>query len=354
MTTALSPFDHPWQSGLFSDEPVTSLFTAEAELSGMLRFEAELARAEAAEGLIPSDAAEAISATCRAFKCDMAGLRAGFSRDGVAIPELVRQLKEALPEVFRQHVHLGATSQDVIDTSLLLRLKRTLILIDGGLARLAEMFDSLSAAHGARELIGRTRMRRAQPITLADKIATWREPLLRHRQRLEQIVPRVFVVQLGGAVGTRHELGPRAQAIADRLADALGLGRSNAARHSQRDGFVEAGNWLSLVSGSLGKFGQDIAIMAMNEVGEIRLSDAGTSSAMPGKSNPVKAEILVSLARLNATLVSGLNHALVHENERSGAAWTLEWLILPQMAMTAAASVKLAEQLLTSIDVAGD
>ena len=139
----------------------------------------------------------------------------------------------------------------------------------------------------------------------------------------------LLVVQFGGAAGTLEKLGDKAPAVRAALAAKLGLGDAPQ-WHSQRDALAEFAGWLSLVTGSLGKFGQDIALMA--QAGdEIELSGGGGSSAMPHKQNPVAAEALVALARFNATQLSGMHQALVHEQERSGAAWTLEWLMLPQM-----------------------
>jgi 3-carboxy-cis,cis-muconate cycloisomerase len=136
------------------------------------------------------------------------------------------------------------------------------------------------------------------------------------------------------------------------MATRLGLGVVPRARHSERDGQAELADWLSLVTGSLGKMGQDIALMAQSEVGEVRLRGGGGSSAMPHKVNPVGAEVLVTLARFNAALVSGMHQALVHENERSGAAWTLEWMLLPQMATAAGAALRTALHLVGNMEFA--
>jgi 3-carboxy-cis,cis-muconate cycloisomerase len=133
------------------------------------------------------------------------------------------------------------------------------------------------------------------------------------------------------------------------MADALGLAAVPHPRHSERDGVVVLADWLSLVTGGLGKMGADIALMAQSEVGEIRIKSGGGSSAMPHKVNPVGAEILVTLARFNATLVSGIHQALVHENERSGSAWTLEWMLLPQMAVAVGAALRTAGALLRQV-----
>ncbi|MCL6608091.1 MAG: hypothetical protein K6T74_08375 [Geminicoccaceae bacterium] len=136
---------------------------------------------------------------------------------------------------------------------------------------------------------------------------------------------------------------------ADRLADALGLARSARAGHSERDALAELATWLALVAGSLGKLGADVAILAQDEVGELVIEGGGGSSAMPGKVNPIAAEILVALARYATTLASGVQHALVHENERSGRAWTLEWLLVPQLCVATGASTRLAARLLASL-----
>lgn len=345
----LSSIDHPVLGELLGDPELAPLLAGEAEIQAMVRIEAELARAQAAEGLIPADAAVAIQAVCGSFRADLGALRAATARDGVPVPELVGQLRAALGEPFARWLHVGATSQDLVDTSLLLRLRSATALLDARLDAIARALDALAGRWGERSLMGRTRWRRARPILWADKLASWREPLLRHRQRLVELAPRLFRVQLGGAVGDRAELGPQGRAVADRLADALGLGRAERATHAERDGIAELACWLALVAGSLGKLGQDVAILAQDEVAEVHLEGAGRSSAMPHKSNPVAAEVLVALARFAALQASAAHQALVHEGERSGAAWTLEWLALPPLVMTAGASTRQALRLLVQL-----
>jgi len=344
-----SPFDHPWLAPLLGDSEIAACFAPEAELAELLAFEAALAEAEAAEGVIPAEAGAAIAAAARKLRPDTSALAAGVARDGVVVPALVRQLRAAVGETHGPHVHHGATSQDAIDTGLHLRLRRVSAIIDRRLVDVIERIDGLSATEGQRPLMGHTRMQRARPITAAEKLAHWRAPLARHRERLVELAPRLFLLQQGGAVGNRAELGARGEAVAERMAKALKLHNPVAARHSERDGVAEFAGWLALISGSLGKLGADVALMAQNEVGEVRLSDAGGSSAMPEKQNPVAAEILVALARFNAALLSGMHDALVHENERSGAAWTLEWMILPQICVATGAALRQAETLLGAL-----
>ncbi|MBU1312384.1 MAG: 3-carboxy-cis,cis-muconate cycloisomerase [Alphaproteobacteria bacterium] len=342
-----SAFSHPYLCGLLGDEETARQFSAEAEIAAMLGFELALANAEAAAGLIPVAAAERIGAVCGSFVPDMEALRAGAAKDGVVVPELVRQLKAAVGADAGQDVHMGATSQDVIDTALMLRLQRVCALFVRRLGALDHLFQNLDGSFGSRALMGHTRMQAAIPITVADRIRAWREPLQRHRGRLEAFSVEGFAVQFGGAAGTLDRLGDKGVAIRHAIAKELGLA-DVPQWQSQRDCLAEFGGILSLVSGSLGKFGQDVALLA-ELGGEIELAGGGGSSAMSHKQNPVAAEVLVSLARFNAVQISGLHQSLVHEQERSGAAWTLEWLILPQMAVATGATLRIAAELVRNI-----
>ncbi|WP_187973089.1 3-carboxy-cis,cis-muconate cycloisomerase [Aquibium microcysteis] len=344
-----SPFEHPFLSGLLGDADMAPFFSVEADVGAMLAFETALARAEAAEGIVPAAAAHRIIDALAGFEPDLAALQAGVARDGVVIPDLVRQLRAAVGDEAAGFVHLGATSQDVIDTGLALRLKPALALLGRRLDAVVGALDALQARDGAIEVMGHTRMQAAIPVPAARKIASWRDPLARHRTRLDAVAAGVAILHFGGAAGTLEKLGDKAGAVTRRLADLLDLAPVDRPRHSERDGVAELASWLSFVTGSLGKMGQDVALAAQSEVGEIRLSGGGGSSAMPHKVNPVGAETLVTLARFNATLLSGMHQSLVHENERSGAAWTLEWMLLPQMVMAASTALRHARALVGQV-----
>jgi len=317
----------------------------------MLAFERALAGAEAECGVISRDAEGAIVSALASFRPDTAKLRAGVAKDGVVVPELVRQIRAVVGEPHNAFVHFGATSQDVIDTSLVLRLRGAVdhigLLLSENIVRLT----NLEQEFGGRALMAMTRMQKAIPITAADRVAAWRAPLQRHQSRLAEQSGRLLVVQFGGAAGTLEKLGDRARAVRAALAVKLGLGDAPQ-WHSQRDALADFAGWLSLVTGSLGKFGQDVALLAQAGA-DIKLSAGGGSSAMPHKQNPVKAEALVALARFNATQLAGMHQALLHEQERSGAAWTLEWLILPQMVVATAGALRLAAELAGRIESLG-
>ena len=343
----VSPFDHPYLSGLLGDEEVASLFYAAAEVEAMLAFEVALAKAEAGEGAIPVAAAPVIESAAHRFAPDIASLREATARDGVVVPDLVRQLRAAVGEPHGRHVHFGATSQDVIDSGLMLRLARALPILADRLKGLIGLFAGLAVRFEDRRLKGRTRMQPAIPITVADRLASWRSPLERQVERLEIFTLEGLAVQFGGAAGTLEKLGGKADTVRAALTAELGLA-DTPQWHSQRDRILELAGLLATVTGSLGKIGQDIALMA-DRGDEIALSGGGGSSAMPHKQNPVAAETLVALARFNAAQLGGLAQAMVHEQERSGAAWTLEWLILPQMVVACGAALRVACDLLESV-----
>lgn len=343
----IAAFDHPLLSGLLGDDRMSALLGFDSELAAMLRFEAALAEAEAEHTVIPAAAASQIGNVCNTFRPHMSALREGLARDGVVVPALVAELRRAVGEPHAHWVHFGATSQDVIDTAFVLRALSCLSLLRERMSALGDAFNGMKAGFGSRRLMGRTRMQAAMPIRVADRVHAWSGPLPRNLERLDKALGDLRALQFGGAVGTLDVLGESAPAVRASLARRLGL--DDAPQwHSQRDRVADLAGLLSQVTGSLGKFGQDVALMAQAG-GEIELAGGGTSSAMAHKQNPVDAEMLVALARFNATLVSGVHHALVHEQERSGAAWTLEWMTAPQMLMAAGASTRLALRLAGNI-----
>ncbi len=334
----------PLLSAIAGDPEIEALLSDEAQLEAMLRFEVALAQAEAEVGLIDAASAAAIAAAADNFVLDWQGLFAGMTQDGVVVPALIRQLRAAVPSQHRADLHRGATSQDVLDTALMLQLARIIPLLRARIAELRTRLASLVKQHGASRLMAHTRMQSALPFTMADKLRTWDEPLQRHEATLARASPDLLVVQLGGPIGDRSSFEGHGGPIAEGIAKRLGLATAPA-WHSGRDRIVALGSLLAMLTGSLGKLGADVALMAQTEVGAVTLTDGGSSSAMSHKSNPVNAEILVALARRSAGLAGTLGQAMVHEGERSGSAWTLEWLTLPDLIVTTGAALNLAIRL---------
>lgn len=338
-------------TALAGDAETEALLGDEAQLDAMLAVEKALADASADVGWIETAAAAAIGAAIAGFVPDRADLAAGMAQDGVVVPALLRQLRATIAPPHRDALHRGATSQDIVDTALMLQLRRVLDLhearLDGLLGRLAR----LAATDGGRPLLGHTRMQVAVPTTWGAKLASWSDPLSRGLGAIRAMRPTLLVVQLGGPVGDRGSFAGYGDAIAARIAARLGLGTASPWQ-ATRDPIVGLGNVLALLSGTLGKLGADVGLLAQNEIAAVRLTGGGTSSAMAHKSNPVNAEVLVALARFNAGLAGTLHQAMVHENERSGAAWTLEWLVLPLMLVTTGAGLSRATTLLDQLQLA--
>jgi 3-carboxy-cis,cis-muconate cycloisomerase len=341
----MTPMNRPLVESLTGDPAIARHFAADAELAAMLRFERELAAAQAALGLVPAEAASAIGRTADALRWPWAAedIRQGMARDGVPVPALVRALRAAVGAPHDAFVHQGATSQDVVDTGLMLRIQTVFRELRMRLGTLLGALDGLAERDGSVAVMAQTRMQAALPFTAADKIATWRTPLAEAARRLDERASRL-PLQLGGPIGTGDSFGPRVRELRADLARRLDL-LDAAPWHSDRTPILDVAQLFALLAGTLGKVGQDLALLTQSDRGAIRLAGGGGSSAMAHKSNPVGAEALVALGRLGAGSLGLLAQSLIHENERSGAAWTLEWMVLPQMAEAAGAALRIATDL---------
>jgi len=338
---------------LFADGEISALFSDEAFIRALAEVEAALARAQAKVGVIPASAAEQISGI-RADKIDVAALAQGTARSGFPIIALVQELRRQVGPDAAPYVHWGATTQDVMDTACVLQVRGAIMLMEKRLGELARALGALAGNHRSTVLAGRTHGQQALPISFGLKVAGWLAPLLRHRQRIEEMMPRLLVVQFGGAAGTLAALGDKGLAVTQALARELQLSVPVMPWHAQRDNLVEFAGWLSLVTGSLGKMAQDIILLAQTEVGEIAESGEegrGGSSTMPQKSNPITSELILATARTNASLLSAMHQAQIQEHERATHGWQMEWLALPQMMLLAGGALNHALSLAKNLQV---
>ena len=338
--------------GVFADAAVAELASDRAYVRALLEVEVALAHAQAELGLIPAPAALAIERGAAALDVDIAALEAGVRRDGVPVVALVQELRQALAPDVRPFVHSGATTQDIVDTAAVLVAQRVLAHLELGLGRLARRLGQLAEAHRNSVMAARTHSQQALPTSFGLKVAGWALPLARHRERLEQLRPRLAVLQLGGAAGTLLAFGPRAIELEQRLAQRLGLGVPELPWHTQRDAIAELGAWLALLTGSLGKLAQDVILLCQSEVAELSeaaYGERGGSSSMPQKNNPMRSEQILAAARVVAAQASALMHALVQEHERGTHGWQVEWLcVAPMTLLTSgalASALELVEQL---------
>jgi len=347
----VSPIDSALYGALFADPDVAAAFSDAATLRAMLDVEAGLARVQGRLGIIPADAAARIADVAGAFEADLAGIAAGTETSGVPIIPLVEQLRAAVGGEAAGYVHWGATSQDIVDTGLVLRLRGVAGLLEGKIARLSGLLAGLADLHRGTVMAARTRSQQALPTSFGLKAAGWLSPLIDHAARLEELRPRLLAVQFGGAVGTLAALGDRGIETMEALGAELDLAVPAAPWHVQRDGLAEFAGWLSLVTASLGKMAQDLILLAQSEVAEVRPGAGGGSSTMPQKSNPVACEVMVTLARSNAALLSAMHQAMIQEHERGSPGWQLEWLTLPQMAVAAGAALNHAITVVETLEV---
>ena len=340
------PFASRLIGPLLSDPAVNAALDDAAAVAAMVEVERALAAVQGRLGIVPADAAGRIAAALPGFVADLDAIGADTAATGVPTVELVAQLRRHVGGDAATYVHWGATSQDILDTGFLLQARTVLDMADRRLAGIVDRLKALAEAHRATPMAGRTRSQQALPISFGLKAARWAEPLIRHRQRLAEMRARVLRVQFGGAAGNLSALGAEGIAVADALAAELGLAPAPASDHVARDGIGELASWLSLVAGSLGKIGRDVALMAMSEVGELADSAGGGSSTLPQKANPVAAEILMTLAAWMAAQLAGVHQAAPQEHERGGAGWTVEWMILPSMLAAAGGALRTADDLL--------
>lgn len=332
--------------GLLSDPEIAAEFGASAFSTRMLEFETAWTQALASCGVVTAPEANRALAAIRGFSAGNLGQ--GSDRDGLPVPALVAALKSGLEDGAARAVHTGATSQDVIDTALVLSCLSVLDRLTARLTRVVAGLDAVLDRYGDAPLQARTRMQAALPATVGLRVDAWRRPLADRLSQTASVRAELAVVQIGGPIGIRETPHPHVADCAAMVAETLGLS-PGPVWHADRSRIVAFGHWLSLVAGSLGKIGQDVALMAQQGIDEITLAGGGGSSAMAHKQNPVGAEMLVALARFVAAQQGILGQALIHEQERSGAAWALEWLTLPAMAEATGAALTHAERLIGAI-----
>src|SRR5471032_1020817 len=332
----------------FSADSMADVFCDQGRLQGMLDFEAALARAEAQVGLIPQAAVAPIAQACLASLYDVDALGVAIATAGNSAIPLVKALGTLVASEdagAERYVHLGATSQDVMDTGLVLQLRRALALIDTDLAQLGETLAVQAQRYARVPLAGRTWLPHATPVTLGMKIAGWLGAVTRSRQRLAELKPRLLVLQFVGASGTLAALGEQAMPVAEALAAELQLSLPEQPWHTHRDRLVEFASVLGLIAGSLGKMGRDISLLMQTEAGEVFEPSApgkGGSSTMPHKRNPVGAAVLIGAATRVPGLLSTLFSAMPQEHERSLGLWHAEWETLPEICCLVSGSLQQA------------
>ena len=355
------------QSSLFGDMFGTA---AMREAFGELAFlgccaevEAALARAQARVGIVPSEAADAISKAAAVIakepqSLDLVRLKRETENVGYPILPLVRQLAERAGDGGRC-LHWGATTQDIMDTAVVLQIRDGLGLIEADLAAVRGHLAVLARKYRDTPMAGRTHLQHALPITFGYKAAVWLSSFDRHAARLAELKPRILQVQFGGAAGTLASLGLGEQSLRSRaeLARELGLDEPAITWHVARDGIAETVQFLALLGASLGKIAFDVMLMSATEFGEAAepfVAGRGSSSTMPQKRNPISCELILAASKALRQHAGLALDAVVSDFERATGPWHVEWIAVPESFGYAAGALHQAEFMLGGLIVDPD
>ena len=329
---AVNPADSPVFGAMYGSDAMRAVWDERAFLQRMLDVEAALARVQGRLGIIPADAAAAIGAAARFEVLDQDELAASARNIGYPVTGVVKGLNRAAGEAGRWS-HWGATTQDIVDTAMVLQVRDGLALIRTELVAIARALAGQADRHRATVMAGRTYMQQALPTTFGMKCAVWLMPAVEHVRRLDQLRPRVERVEFGGAVGTLASLGERGVEVLDGIAAEFGLAAPPAPWHVARDGMAETVGLLGLVCGSLAKMAHDLILLAQSEVGEVAepyVPGRGGSSTMPQKRNPIASAYVLAAQRGVQALVPLMQGAMTDQHERGAGPWQAELLALPQ------------------------
>lgn len=297
----------------------------------MLRAEAALARSQARLGLAPPGLADAIEGIA-ADDLDMGELGAGTALAGVPAIPFVKAVQARLPAALEPGFHKGSTTQDIVDTALVLQMRDGLDLVAAELDAILGALAALAKAHRVTPCVGRSYGQQAQPISFGFKVAVWAAGIAEVAAALPDLRARALRASLGGPAGTLSGLGEHGPEVADAFADELGLARSPVAWHTRRAGIAEAGFWLASLIGAMAKMASDVAHLASTEVGEVaepHVPGRGGSSAMPHKRNPVSCTVILAAAAAAPGHVTTLLNAMPAQHERPAGLWHAEWHALP-------------------------
>lgn len=316
----------------FGTPAMRDVFSDRRLIARYIEVEVALAKAEARCGVIPSEAAEVIARESSLERIDFDHMRHETDIVGYPILPLVHQLVSMCGEAGR-YVHWGATTQDIMDTANVLQVRDALDIVESDIRTLRGILADLAKKHRDTPMAGRTHLQQALPVTFGYKVAIWLAMFDRHQQRLTQLRERVLCVEFAGAAGTLASLGEKGLEVQKALAQELGLAVPATTWHVARDGFAEAVNLLSLVTGSLGKIAMDIMIMASTEFAEVYepfVKGRGASSTMPQKRNPISSELMLAAAKGVRQHAGLMVDAMIQDFERATGPWHAEWIAIPE------------------------
>ncbi len=337
----------------FGTPGMREVFSDISLISRYVEVEIALAKAEARCGVIPAEAADEIAKRTDVSAFDFDLLRRETDIVGYPILPLVHQMAKQCGEAGR-YVHWGATTQDIMDTAVILQIRAGLEIIEADINTLRGILADLSKRYRDTPMAGRTHLQQALPVTFGYKTAIYLAMFDRHAERLEQLKPRVLLGQFAGAAGTLASLGDKGLEVQRALCDELGLGVPVSTWHVARDGLAEVVNFFGLVTGSLGKIALDIMLMASTEFGEVYepfVKGRGASSTMPQKRNPISSELMLAASKAVRQNAGLMVDAMVQDFERATGPWHAEWIAIPQSFILTAGALHQAKFALGGLTV---
>jgi 3-carboxy-cis,cis-muconate cycloisomerase len=342
---------------IFSDARMRQVWSDENRTAKYLDIERALAKVQGELGLIPQEAADEIVKHCELSMIDWDKLKAKTEQIGYPIIAVVNQINANCRDRLGEYCHWGATTQDITDTAMILQMREGLALVEQDLADISDALAVLAQKYRDTPIIGRSNLQQATPITFGYKMASILAGIERHRERLQQLKPRVLMGEFGGASGTLSSLEKGAMETQAALMKELGLAQPLISWHTVRDTVAEVGAFLGLVGGSLGKIAMDVKLLMQTEVGEVFEPFApgrGSSSTMPQKRNPISCLYIhanISVARQHA---AALMDAMVADHERSTGPWEIEWVSVPEIFCLMSGALKQTKFVLQGLEVDAD
>lgn len=339
---AATIFDSQVFRNIFTTEAMREVWSDENRVQKYLDFEAALARAQAKLKIIPQEAADEIVKHCDAKEYDMAKLKEATERIGYPVLPVVQQLVGLCKDKLGEWSHWGATTQDITDTATVLQIKEALALVEQEIDGICDALAALAKKYRDTPMAGRSNLQQAVPITFGYKMATMLAAFQRHKQRLNELKPRVLVGEFGGAAGTLSSLGKDGLRCQEELMKELKLGQPAISWHTVHDTIAEVGCFLGLVTGSCGKIAYDVKLLMQTEVEEVQEpfhQGRGSSSTMPQKRNPISSVYITAQTAMVKQLVAALLEAMIQDHERATGQWEIEWIALPEIFLLSAGAL---------------
>ena len=327
---------------IFTTPAMRHVWSDENRVQKYLDFEAALARAQSRLGIIPKNAAAEIVRHCEAKQIDMAKLKEATEKIGYPVLPVVQQLVALCKDGLGEWSHWGATTQDITDTATIMQIREALDLIENEIDGICDALAMLAKKYRDTPMAGRSNLQQAVPITFGYKMATLLGAYERHKQRLDELRPRVLVGEFGGAAGTLSSLGKDGLKVQTELMKELKLGQPDISWHTVRDRIAEVGCFLGLVTGTCGKIAFDVKLLMQTEVEEVYEpfhQGRGSSSTMPQKRNPISSVYITAQTAMVKQLAAALLEAMVEDHERATGPWEIEWIALPEIFMLSAGAL---------------